>query len=103
MTADPSVYCVHGLTITDRCIQCEQEAKAGKHRGFAPALEQPSSKQKFNDEPYLLDWSGHGGSPFEVARVYPPTRTLVEIRECDLNVEGARALRDWLNKVLPNE
>lgn len=61
------------------------------------------TEQKFNDEPYLLDWTGHGGAPFEVARVYKQTRTLVEIEECDLNVEGARALRDWLNKVLPNE
>lgn len=56
---------------------------------------------KFNDVPHLVDWTGMGGSPFEVARVYPSTGTVIGIRECDLNVEGARALRDWLNKVIP--
>ena len=63
--------------------------------------EQRSEEKRFNREPPLLDWTGIEGSPFEVVRVYPPTGTLIEIRECDLNVEGARALRDWLNKVLP--
>lgn len=63
--------------------------------------EQVSTKEQFNFAPKLIDWTGNGGTPFDVASLYPHTKTLVEIRECDLNVEGARALRDWLNKVLP--
>jgi len=55
---------------------------------------------KFNDVPRLLDWTGLDGAPFNVARVDLPTQ-LIEIEECQLNMEVARALRDWLNKVLP--
>jgi len=62
---------------------------------------QAPSKELFKDEPHLLDWTGIDGSPFEVAEVYAANRTLISIQECVLNVEGARALRDWLNKVLP--
>lgn len=62
--------------------------------------EQRTAENRFNPEPYLLDWTGHGGSPFEVARV-GSSRSMISLIECDLTIEGARALRDWLNKVIP--
>lgn len=79
------------------CSKCQKGYAIGPH--VCPTEQVPS---RFNDVPRLLDWTGNGGSPFDVASLHPRTLTLIVMEECVLNVEGARALRDWLNKVIPS-
>lgn len=62
----------------------------------------PTKEERFKPAQRLIDWSGSDGSPFEVANV-SDSCSIVSIEECDLNLEGARALRDWLNKALPKD
>lgn len=59
----------------------------------------------------MTDEQFNDAEPFEIARTYSEsplvayvtcgTRRFVTIEACDLYAHEARALRDWLNEVLP--
>lgn len=65
--------------------------------------EQVTKEETFRQAPPLdmpLRYSD-GTYNVQIAECYPHHITLVSIRDADLDVAQARALRDWLNKVLP--
>lgn len=98
---------------SNECFACESEPKAGNDpcvicgRATIPPLqlpqnEVPSSKEHFNNvEPLWLfgkpdDYGEADASNMELCAEY------IEMRcDGDLTVAQARALRDWLNRVIP--
>lgn len=53
-------------------------------------------------EPFKVGYRS-GSLPMLIAENSLGFTAQIEIQECDLDVEQARALRDWLNSVLPDE
>lgn len=58
---------------------------------------QDTKEERFRVNSMLL--LKHGNVQFQVASAGP---RLVCVHECDLDVQQARALRDWLTEVLPS-
>jgi len=53
-------------------------------------------------EPFKVGYRG-GSLPMLIAENSLGFTAQIEIQECDLDVDQARALRDWLTSVLPDE